>query len=222
MNAQELIKNYPDFTSPSTDRGLFLSFEGIEGSGKSTQIKKLSEYLQNKGFDTLVLREPGGTHFGEALREAILTSKTSIAPISVAYLFASARAQLLHEKILPHLNGPNKAVLVDRYMDSSLSYQGHARGLGLTEILKIHHVHPLNILPQKTFYIAIDSQTSNERQEKRGNEKDYFESEKAHFTQKLIEGFDKCSEIFPNRVIKINGKATQDEVFNHIVRELTL
>ena len=222
MNSQELSEKFPNFTKPNSKGSLFLSFEGIEGSGKSTQIKKLAEYLEAKGKKTIVLREPGGTLFGEKLREAILTSKQPIAPISEAYLFASARAQLLTEKILPHLEQENSAVLLDRYIDSSLSYQGHARGLGIEEILKIHHVSPLNILPHKTFYLAIDPETSLKRQQERGNEKDYFESEKAQFTKKLVEGFELCQKTFPERIQIIQGNASIDEVFTNIINEIEL
>lgn len=216
---QEILKQ---FSTIESNEHLFLSFEGIEGSGKSTQIKNLTQHLNDLGYDTLTLREPGGTVFGENLREAILNSTQPLAPIAEAYLFASARAQLLTEKILPHFERPKSAVLLDRYIDSSLAYQGVARGLGVEAILNIHLQNPLNILPQKTFYLEIPLKVSLQRQEKRGNVKDYFESEKSQFTQKLIDGFKTCTEYFPERICVINGQDSPEQVFASILQELAL
>lgn len=215
----EILKQ---FSTIESSEHLFLSFEGIEGSGKSTQIKNLTQHLNDQGYDTLTLREPGGTIFGENLRAAILNSTEPLAPIAEAYLFASARAQLLTEKILPHLKRPKSAVLLDRYIDSSLAYQGVARGLGIETILNIHLQNPLNILPQKTFYLEIPLEVSLERQDKRGNVKDYFESEKSQFTQKLIDGFKTCTEYFPERIAIINGQDSAEKVFENILKELAI
>lgn len=216
MNAQDFKEKYPQFKTPHQGEGLFFSFEGIEGSGKSTQIQVLSQYLNERGYQTSVLREPGGTIFGEKLREAILSSKESLSSLAEAHLFASARAQLLHEKIIPKLKNPKNVVLLDRYIDSSFAYQGVARGLGIDEILRIHHTYPLCLFPHVTFYLAISPEDSLKRQEARGQEKDYFESEKFQFTQKLFEGFEKCSEIFNHRIVKIDGNQTRDDVSEQI------
>lgn len=110
------------FTNVKDTNSLLLSFEGIEGSGKSTQIKKLSEYLSSQGKKVYCFREPGGTTFGEKLRSAILNSETSIDPIAEAHLFASARAQLLAQEILPKLKQDNTVIILDRYIDSSIAY----------------------------------------------------------------------------------------------------
>lgn len=222
MDSLKIKELFPNFSSIDKSQGLFISFEGIEGSGKSTQIQNLASHLTELGYETISLREPGGTLFGEKLREAILKSEKPVTPIAEAYLFASARAQLLTEKILPHLQSEKSAVLLDRYLDSSLAYQGMARNLGFEEILRIHHTFPLNILPQRTFYIAIDVETSLQRQNKRGNEKDYFESEKTQFTRKLIEGFDLCHKTFPERFIQIDGKKSISDVSHDIKENLAL
>tara|TARA_Y100000768_G_C23990503_1_gene692229 strand:- start:2871 stop:3554 length:684 start_codon:yes stop_codon:yes gene_type:complete len=221
VNAQDFKENYPQFQAPQQGQGLFISFEGIEGSGKSTQIQILSQYLNEQGYQTSVLREPGGTIFGEKLRDAILSSKESLSALAEAHLFASARAQLLHEKIIPKLKDPKNVILLDRYIDSSFAYQGVARGLGINEILRIHHTYPLCLFPHTTFYLAISPEDSLKRQEARGQERDYFESEKFQFTQKLFEGFEKCSEVFNQRIVKIDGNQTREDVSKQIKKTLS-
>lgn len=196
------------------------SFEGIEGSGKSTQIQLLKEHFEQNGKQVHCFREPGGTDFGEQLRLAILNSKQALEPVAEAYLFAASRSQLLREKILPLLSEPENMVLLDRYIHSSLAYQGKARGLGINEILKIHSIEPLNLLPFKTFYLEIDIQTSLQRQAKRGHEKDYFEQEKEAFTQKLIEGFEECKNLFPKSFITISGSDDPEKVHHQILENL--
>lgn len=202
--------------------GKFISFEGIEGCGKSTQIRRLKEYLESKEFNVIVVREPGGTKFGESLREAILASTVPIDPLAEAYLFASSRAQLLSETILPHLSHDQNVVLVDRYIDSSLAYQGIARGIGFDTILTIHSTPPLNYLPHQTFYLAITPDISQARQKSRGQTADYFEKEQIEFTRSLIDGFDKCTKAFPQRISSIDGTLNADEVFNSILTELKI
>lgn len=220
MTRSPLMQKFPEFKSPTDEQGQFYSFEGIEGSGKSTQISKLVEYFETQGRRVLKLREPGGTVFGEKLRDAILHSKEGLAPLSEAHLFASARAQLLKEKILPALEDPNAVVLLDRYIDSSLAYQGFARGLGIEEILRIHQAYPLCLLPNRTFFLSISPEESLKRQETRGQVKDYFESEKFEFTQKLAEGFQKCREYFPERIVQINGSLSPSEVHQEVKANL--
>lgn len=199
---------------------LFISFEGIEGSGKTTQINFIKDYFESQGYEVLCLREPGGTDFGEILRDAILQSKEQLAPIAEAYLFASSRAQLLKEKVIPFLERPKTVVIVDRFIDSSIAYQGVARELGMQTILDIHTHSPLDLRPTLTFYLEIDLQTSFERQSSRGNEKDYFESEKAQFYEKLIKGYELCYKSFPERVIKIDGKQDQKTISEQINKTL--
>lgn len=207
--AQKLAKN---FNSTFADNSFFLSFEGIEGSGKSTQIKLLEKHLRNKGYDVLCLREPGGTKFGEDLRNAILQSETDLENIAEAYLFAASRAQLLKEKIYPFLAKSNSIVILDRYIDSSVAYQGFARGLGIDKIYEIHNTKPLNILPNLTFYLKISLEKSMERQSQRGLSKDYVEKENHDFYNKLINGYDTCAEAFSSRVKTINGENDLEKV----------
>ncbi len=201
------------FTSPQQKNSYFVTLEGIEGSGKSTQITNISDFFSTRGYTVTLLREPGGTKFGENLRNAILSSETKITAISEAYLFAASRAQLLQEKILPALSKPNNIVICDRYLDSSIAYQGFASGLGMESILNIHLPTPLNILPDLTIYLKISLETSLNRQALRNNKKDYFESKDMSFHKKLIEGYDAAAELFQNRVATINGESSIDDIF---------
>jgi dTMP kinase len=201
------------FRAPAFPGSFFLSFEGIEGAGKSTQITRLKKYLEEeKNFRVLVLREPGGTPFGEKLRQAILETKTEISPLAEAHLFASSRSQLLSEVILKELSIPNTVIICDRYIDSSIVYQGHARGLGVAEVLEIHNIFPLNLVPHLTFYLNIGVFTSENRQKIRNAPKDYFEAKGIEFYKKLIVGYDLMHELFPNRILKLDAEGSPDDV----------
>jgi dTMP kinase len=205
---------------PETPGSLFLSLEGIEGSGKSTQIKILESFLQSKGHRTLTLREPGGTNFGEKLREAILQSQVPLHPLAECHLFLASRAQLLKEKILPFLLEPKSVVILDRYLDSSLAYQGFARGLGLETVLTLHQHHPLNLVPHRTYFLDINLETSLQRQKARGQAKDYFESEKTEFYQKLIDGYRTLAQEFSGRILKIDASVCEDNVTSVIRNDI--
>lgn len=111
-------------------------------------------------------------------------------------------------------------VILDRYIDSSIAYQGFARGLGAEQIINIHNIAPLNILPNKTFYLEIDVETSLKRQEVRGNEKDYFEQEKLSFYKDLIQGYDYCKHHFKDRFLTIRGNESAQKVSETIIKEL--
>lgn len=208
------------FRSPAFPGSYFLSFEGIEGAGKSTQIVKAKEYLENKGFRVLVLREPGGTSFGEKLRQAILNSTHDLHPIAELHLFASSRAQLLHEVTLKELNVPNTVIIYDRYIDSSLAYQGSARKLGFDTVLQAHQAFPLTLVPHLTFYLKIPAELSHGRQKIRNASKDYFEKQGDEFYNSLVAGYEKACELFPERILTINGQQTVEEVFNDIKTSL--
>jgi dTMP kinase len=208
------------YRNPETPGSFFLSLEGIEGSGKSTQIKEIESFLQKKGLRVLTLREPGGTLFGEKLREAILQSGTPLHPLAECHLFMASRAQLLKEKILPFLLVPGSVVILDRYIDSTLAYQGKARRLGYETVLTLHQHDPLNLLPHRTYFLDISLETSMERQKARGQEKDYFEQEKNEFYQNLIDGYRELSDIFPERILKIDASITPSEVTQKIISDL--
>lgn len=203
-------------THPSS---FLIVFEGIEGSGKTTQIQYTREFFENAGYTVTNLREPGGTQFGEKLRSAILESTTKIHPIAEAHLFASARAQILFEKVLPLLEQEKNVVILDRYFYSSMAYQGFARKLGAQKIEEIHNSTPLNKRADICFYLKIDLETSHERQAARGNEKDYFEKSNNEFYQSLIDGYDYCAANY-NEVKTIDASLEIDQVKNQILESL--
>lgn len=208
------------YRTPVTPGSFFLSLEGIEGSGKSTQIKKIEAFVKEKGYRVITLREPGGTTFGEKLRQAILNSETPLHPLAECHLFLASRAQLLKEQILPYLLSPRSVVILDRYIDSTLAYQGKARKLGYETILTLHQFDPLNLLPHRTYFLDIDLKTSFERQVHRGQTKDYFESEKVEFYENLVQGYRELSELFKERIMKIDATKSMDEVTSLILNDL--
>lgn len=209
------------FRPPVTPDSLFLSLEGIEGSGKTTQIKEIQKFVEAKGMRCLLLREPGGTQFGEKLREAILGSSVPLHPLAECHLFLASRAQLLHEKILPFLiEKPKSVVILDRYLDSTLAYQGRARRLGLDTVLTLHQHHPLCLVPHRTYFLDISLETSLERQKKRGQAKDYFESQAAEFHMNLIDGYREVAKVFSDRVRTVNAELSEKEVTDTILKDL--
>lgn len=211
------MENYLNkFISRTNLDSYFVSFEGIEGAGKSTQIERFQKHVESLGFSVHLFREPGGTVFGEKLREAILGSKEGLDAMAECYLFASSRAQLLREKILPILEKKNHVVILDRYIDSTMAYQGIARGIGIETVLATHQYEPLNRLPDITFYLHIDLQESHKRQEKRGHEKDYFESKDQDFYQKILKGYDKACELFKDRIVTVDAKRDVDTITRDI------
>jgi dTMP kinase len=217
ISKEELLQT---FRAPGFPGSYFISLEGIEGSGKSTQIVRIKDYLEEKNFRVIVLREPGGTPFGEKLRQAILSSNVDLDPVAEAHLFASSRAQLLSEVTLKELNVPGTIVIYDRYLDSSLAYQGVARNMGVESVLQIHNQFPLNLTPHLTLYLKISLEKSIERQKQRNLPKDYFESRDDSFHQKLIEGYDMATEMFPNRIVALNGELDTDGVFKLIKHQV--
>lgn len=208
------------FRTPAFPGSYFLSFEGIEGAGKSTQIQSVVAELEKRGMRVLVLREPGGTPFGERLRQAILNMNTELHPLAEAHLFASSRAQLLHEVVMKELSIAGTVIICDRYIDSTLAYQGIARDLGVATVLELHRAFPLCLVPHLTFYIRINVETSHSRQKIRNAAKDYFERQGDNFYKKLVEGYDMAAKLFPNRISVIDGERGFAAVNQDVMRQL--
>ena len=219
MNACTAPLVWPaSFKTPA--QGIFISFEGIEGCGKSTQLKNLREYLQKDPTSKFTMvREPGSTPFGEHLRQAILASQVPLHPLAEAYLFATARAQLLAQTILPAL-AQGELVIADRYLDSSLAYQGMARGLGLDTILAIHQYEPLCTLPHLTFYLRIAPTVSLARQKQRAQQADYFEQQTLAFYQRLVDGYDQVAAACPERYQVLDGTLPPEQILQKIITTL--
>lgn len=193
---------------------MFISFEGIDGSGKSTQIKLLQEKLESIGKSVLSLREPGGTELSEKIRELLLHKDYELNSETELLLFESARAYLTNTVIKPALDR-GKIVLTDRFFDSTIAYQGYGRGLDLDFIDKCNKFATQGYEPDITFYLKIDMNTSNERRIM--NTKDRIENAGLEFYQKVISGFNQIAENNPSRVITINAENNIDIIHNEIM-----
>ncbi|WP_374719626.1 dTMP kinase [Parageobacillus toebii] len=195
-------------------KGRFFSFEGPDGAGKTTMITKLESFLREKGFDVLSTREPGGVRIAEEIRSIILNPKhTEMDGRTEALLYAAARRQHLLEKIIPAIKA-GKIVLCDRFVDSSLAYQGFARGLGIDEILQINQFAIDGYFPSLTIYFDIDPKIGLERiQKNKQREINRLDMESLSFHYKVREGYLKIAERFSDRVIIIDASKPVDEVF---------
>lgn len=200
-------------------KGKFITFEGCEGSGKSTQIELFRKYLEKKGIEYLFVREPGGTEISEKIRAIILdVNNKEMCDEAEALLYASARAQLIKEKILPALNS-SKLVLCDRYIDSSFAYQAHARGLGIDFISKINSYAIENCMPDKTVFLNISSKDAFMR--KGGADKDdRIELSGEDFHQKVYEGYLKVAKIYPDRFLLIDCLGEKQQTHKNIIKAL--
>jgi dTMP kinase len=195
--------------------GLFITFEGPEGAGKTTIINMLAEQLDN----VLFTREPGGIDIAEQIRKVILDkANTAMDPRTEALLYAAARRQHLIEKVKPALES-GKMVICDRFVDSSLAYQGHARGLGINEVLNINQFAIENMMPDLTIYFDIKPEEGLKRiSSNNGREINRLDLENIEFHQKVREGYRILMMQFPDRIIKIDASAPLEEVFQNTIR----
>ena len=200
-------------------KGRFITFEGCEGSGKSTQIRLLSERLKKEGISHIVTREPGGSDIAEQIRAIILNGKnTAMCDECEALLYAAARAQHLREKVQPELEG-GKLVLCDRFVDSSLAYQGYARGLGMEFINNINSFALRDFRPDVTLFLNISPKEAFER--KHGADRgDRIEQLGLEFHQKVYEGYLKLAERYPERIVKVECGGSKWDTAENIYKIL--
>jgi len=192
-------------------RSKFITFEGTEGVGKTTQIELLQEYLQSKKIKTLVTREPGGTKTGERIREILLDKKsTNLDSHAELLLMFAARAQHLDEVIYPALQ-KNIWVLCDRFTDASYAYQGGGRGVPLSEILKLESVVQGNFQPDLTILLTCDIKTGMQRVARRGK-KDRFEKERLEFFEQVQDTYLQRAKDNPLRIRVVNADQAINEV----------
>jgi dTMP kinase len=193
---------------------VFVTFEGIDGSGKTTQAEALVEALRGEGRSVVSTREPGGTELGERIRELVLDGP-NVSGWSEAALFAAARAQLVEEVIYPALRD-GADVVCDRYLDSSLAYQGLARGLGVDRVLELNLQATRGLLPDRTFLVVLDP----EEAARRTRRPDRIEQEGLAFQREVDRAYRELAQLFPNRITTLDGTRSASELAKEVRDEL--
>ncbi len=196
-------------------KGLFITFEGTDGSGKTTQIKLLEEYMQKKGCEVVLSREPGGTRISEIIRELILDPQNKeIVPLTEMILYAASRAQHVAEVIEPAVEN-GKVVICDRYVDSSYAYQGGGRGMDLKIIADVNRIAVNGTVPDITFFLDIDPEISVRRRIN-STGADRIEQEKLDFHRRVYDGYKKLSILYPERIKTIDAAGSIEEISSEI------
>ncbi|CAN7605892.1 dTMP kinase [Rossellomorea sp. LjRoot5] len=195
-------------------RGLFITVEGPEGAGKSTILSELYQQLLQDGLDVVQTREPGGISIAEQIREVILNTKnTEMDKRTEALLYAAARRQHLVEKVIPALK-EGKIVICDRFIDSSLAYQGNARGIGMEEVMDINQFAIEDKMPDLTLYFDIDPEEGLKRIAKHnGREVNRLDLESMEFHTRVREGYQKLIKQYPDRIRVIDASKSKEAVF---------
>ena len=199
---------------------MFISFEGLDGSGKTTQATLLAEKLRNQNYIVEFFREPGGTEISERIREILLDKKNlGMSQITELFLFSAARAQLVSQVIKPALLDL-KIVICDRYVDSTTAYQGFGRGLRIGAVKTINAVATFGLLPEMTFLIDVPIDEIIERRHRSGMAIDRMESGGREFYEKVRQGYLELAKEEPKRVLLIDGSLPVDVVQNEIWKSL--
>jgi len=193
---------------------MFISFEGIDGSGKSTQAKLLAQEL---GGDAVLLREPGGTEVGERIREVLKDPELSLDPLAELLLFLAARAQLVSEVIRP-ARAADRDVVCDRFSDSSVAYQGVARGLGVERVEEMCDFATGGLWPDATILLRIVPEKAAKRIGRR--KADRFEGEGMELQRKVAEGYDEVARRHPERIRVVDAVSDVDSVHSAVMGEL--
>lgn len=199
--------------------GNFISMEGPDGAGKTTQIELLKTYLEKKGYEILITREPGGTKISEAIRRILLDkSNLEMDYMTEALLYASARAQLVAEVIKPGV-AAGKVVISDRFIDSSAVYQGMARGLGVENAYKINEFAIQGMMPRLTIHLDLPASVGIMRKKNQA-ELDRMEIEKTEFHERVAEGYRQLAKMFPERIYTIDATLPVEEIHKLILSKL--
>jgi len=197
-------------------KGIFITFEGIDGCGKSTQCELLKNYLEGIGKEFIFVREPGGTVIGERIREILLDKKnTQMTARTELLLFEAARAQITDEVIKPALD-EGKIVLCDRFFDSSSAYQGMARGMGMDFVAGLNMAATGGLQPDITFFFDISAEEALERRGKRGEASDRIELAGLKFQEDVRKGYLELAANSEGRIVTIDAKLGIDEIFEQI------
>lgn len=197
--------------------GKLVVFEGLDGSGTTTQVSMLAEYLKDKGFSVIKVEEPGGTPLGRKVRDLLLDDKgLRIEPLSELLLYEVSRAQLIREKIIPELNR-GSIVISDRFAISSVAYQGYGRGIPIERVKKLNEIAVAGVEPDITFFLDIDL----EEREKRTLERkpDRIEKEESEFYRRVKQGYLEEIKSAPEAVI-IDGSSSKEEISSEVISKI--
>ncbi len=199
--------------------GKFVTFEGCEGVGKSTQVKKLKEYLASRGINAVFTREPGGTPISEQIRTIILDPENkSMDDVTELMLYAAARRQHTQEFIKPRLEN-GETVICDRYIDSTTAYQGYARGLGSETVENLNALAVGDVNIDLTIFLDLPPERAFDRKGGR-DEGDRLENEKMEFHKRVYDGFCKIAEKYPGRVVRVDASGSKQQTHEKIIKTL--
>lgn len=201
-------------------RGIFITFEGVEGCGKSTQATRLAAHLRERGYAVMLTREPGGTPLGEKIRDILLDlGQSGMLPEAELFLYMASRAEHVALVIEPALER-EEIVIADRFGDASVAYQGGGRGLGSALVESLNQVATRGVKPDVTILLDLDPECGLDRLSRRGGGKDRIESEESSFHERVRDAYLAAAERDPARFSVIDGSATQDAVFASILARI--
>ena len=202
----------------SLNNGKFITFEGIDGCGKSTQARFLLERMNNSGVETILVREPGGTNISESIREILLHSSSSgqMGDRTESLLMTASRAQLTQEVIIPNMD-QGKFVIADRYSDSTLAYQGGGRNLDIEWLIELNNYATFTLLPDITFFVDIRPEEALRRLD---NDKDRIEGEGIEFQTRARKTYHELAERFNDRYVILDGYGEKGDIHRMVLNEM--
>ena len=201
----------------SLNNAKFITFEGIDGCGKSTQARLLLEYMNNSGVETILVREPGGTNISESIREILLhKSSSQMGDRTESLLMTASRAQLTQEIIIPNMD-QGKFVIADRYSDSTLAYQGGGRNLDIEWLIELNNYATFTLLPDITFFVDIRPEEALRRLD---SDKDRIEGEGIEFQTRVRKTYQILAEKFNDRYVIIDGYAEKGDIHEKVLNEM--
>jgi dTMP kinase len=202
--------------------GLFVTFEGIDGCGKSTQVMRTQQILAEKGISCVVTREPGGTRISEDIRAILLSpANNSMCNACEVLLYLAARAQHVCEKIAPEIDKGN-IVLCDRFMEATFAYQGFARGIAMETLRRLNEFATGSMVPSVTFLFDLDVDTAFARLTKTKKHPDRLEGNGREFYEKVRKGYLELASLYPQRIVVLNGNTAEEDLTRSVWKTISL